>query len=80
MHYLHMLRTDPAWYLQKLWWTAVLFGGLLIVGTALRNRRRNRRAVSEQSKVAVLKPAGKGRDNGSNLRRVRLVRSMARHC
>jgi hypothetical protein len=44
MHYLHMLRTDPAWYLQKLWWTGVLLGGLLIVGTAIRNRRRNRRS------------------------------------
>ena len=51
MHYLHMIRTDPAWYLQKLWWAGVLFGGILIVGTALRNRRRNRRSAAAKVEI-----------------------------
>lgn len=47
MHYLHMIRTDPSWYLQKLWWAGVLFGLILMVTVALKNRRRNRRKAAE---------------------------------
>lgn len=55
MHYLHMLRTDPSWYLQKLWWTGVLFGGILIVGTALMNRRRNRKRIAAKVEIKTEK-------------------------
>lgn len=53
MHYLHLLRTDPSWYLQKLWWTAVLFGLVLIFVTALRNGRRRKAAAEKKAAAAA---------------------------
>ena len=38
---------DPVWYMQRLWWLLVILGAVLIVGTALANRRRSRKAESE---------------------------------
>lgn len=58
MHYLHMIRMDPSWYLQKFWWAAVLFGGILIVVTACKNRSRNAKA-----RKRVIKPEYRGVDD-----------------
>ena len=63
MHYLHMIRTDPAWYLQKLWWTGVLFGGILIVGTAFRNRRRNGKKAAREEQKVTIKPDRRSHDD-----------------
>ncbi len=52
MHYLHMLRMDPAWYLQKLWWAGVLLGLILILVTAGKNRRRARTAKAKAEKAS----------------------------
>lgn len=51
MNNLHV-HMDPSWYLQKLWWTGVIVGAVIIVGTALGNRRRNRKG----RKIENIKP------------------------
>lgn len=40
---LHGIPLDPGFYLRELWLYGVLLGGLLILGTAISNRRKNRK-------------------------------------